>query len=369
MPAEFHGYESIVNNSPDAISLLNIEGEVLYSSLASRDLFGYQPSQLVGHNVFERIHPDDRESSMRSLQEVMGEPFARGRWEARMRRKDGSYCWIESAAANLLQDVEVRAIVMHQRDIHDRRAAEESRRKKGGELEQSNLRMEEFAYTVAHDLREPLHAVSVCTEVLIQKLGLDEETEKMAEFLLDSTARMSQMVTDLLSFARTGLHAPAKLVSLSNVLSQVLKSLSLEIKKGSAVVTSEALPSIWTDETQIVGIFQNLISNAIRYRREEPPRIDVSAERHGMDWVIRVHDNGMGIEAQYLSQVFLPFKRLVGQAIPGTGLGLAVCKKAVESLGGTIWAESEPGSGSTFTFTLPGNANNWTRPVAQTALN
>jgi len=351
MAASFHGYRSLVENSPDAISLIDKNGEILYGSASNTKLLGYQPDELLGRDCMELLHPEDRGYSSTLLREVItqpaGPPPVPVSWNARVRRKDGSYCWVESTVSNLIQDKEVQAIVMHQRDIHDRMQAAE-------DLVRSNLRMEEFAYTVAHDLREPLRAISLYTQMLVShaRAHMDDDEKEMAQFVIDGASRMSAMITDLLSYARSGMASPSLPIQLEKAVAQAIQNLDLEIRENGALVTTGPLPVVISDEVHLVRIFQNLISNAIKYRSERPLTVQISSERSGPNWVIKVKDNGVGIEPEYQNKIFLPFVRLASRAIPGTGLGLSVCKKAIEALGGSIWVESEPGVGSTFAFTI-----------------
>jgi len=356
MAALFHGYQSLVENSPDAISLINKDGEILYGSASNAKLLGYRPDELLGRDCIELLHPEDRGYSSSLLNEVIAQPAGPSpvakTWDARVRRKDGSYCWVESTVSNLIQDKEVQAIVMHQRDIHERIEAHEKSKTQAQELVRSNLRMEEFAYTVAHDLREPLRAISLYTQMLVSRLHMDEEQKEMAQFVIEGASRMSAMVTDLLAFARSGMPSPPLPLNLEDAVAHAVRNLDLEIREHGALVTTGPLPRVVSDEVHLVRVFQNLISNAIKYRSEKPLTVLISSERRGPDWVIKVKDNGVGIAPEFQDQIFLPFIRLASRSIPGTGLGLAVCKKAIEGLGGSIWVESEPGLGSTFVFTI-----------------
>jgi PAS domain S-box-containing protein len=346
MSTLFQGYQSLVENSPDAISLINQNGEILYGSASNTKLLGYRPDELLGRDCIELLHPEDRSHSSALLNEVIAQTPGSRTWDARVRRKDGTYCWVESTVSNLIQDKQVQAIVMHQRDIHERRET-------AAELVRSNLRMEEFAYTVAHDLREPLRAISLYTQMLFARLPMDKEQKEMAQFVLEGANRMSVMVKDLLAFARSGMPSPLLPVRLEDAVAQAVQNLDLEIRENGAQVTAGPLPTLASDEAHLVRVFQNLISNAIKYRSERPLTVEISAERRGPDWCIKVQDNGVGIAPEFQDKIFLPFIRLASRAIPGTGLGLAVCKKAIEGMGGTIWVESEPGVGATFAFTLP----------------
>jgi PAS domain S-box-containing protein len=338
MASSFQGFKSLIENGPDAISLIDVDGEILYGSASTTRLFGYHPEELLGRNCLELIHPEDRGHSSRALQDVLAKPPGPVQWDARVLRKDGDYSWVESTVSNLLFECEVQAIVLHQRDINARRAAEAEKQQHAQELAKCNLRLEEFAYTAAHDLREPLRAISVFTEMLISQTEMDANARQTAKFIVDGTARMSTLVDDLLSFASTGMHEPPRCVDLQQAVAQATQNLALDIKATEAVVTVDRLPIVQSNEIQLVRLFQNLMSNAMKYRGEDPIKIHVTAEPRDPGWVVRVEDNGRGIAPQDQAQIFKPFIRLTNRGIPGTGLGLAVCKKIVEGLGaGSGW--------------------------------
>ena len=348
----FQGFRSLIENSPDAISLIDSTGEILYGSASTTKLFGYQPKELLGRNCLDLIHPEDRDHSSRALQEVLSKPPGPLQWDARVRHKDGKYSWVESTVSNLLFESEVQAIVMHQRDIHARRAAEVDRQQHADELARLNLRLEEFAYLAAHDLREPLRTISVFTEMLGEKTQMDADGKRMVQFIVDGAVRMSALIDDLLSFARTGTHEPAQCVDLQHAAAQATQNLASAINASGAVLTIDRLPIVRSNEIHLVRLFQNLIGNAVKYRGEAPLKIHVTAERRGPDWVIGIEDNSIGIAPENQTRIFMPFVRLAKRDVPGAGLGLAVCKKIVEELGGTIWVDSELGAGSTFSFTV-----------------
>jgi PAS domain S-box-containing protein len=352
----FKGYKSLIDNSPDAITLVGAQGEIGYRSAAHTRLFGYLPDELVGSNYIDLFHPDDRDHSINLMNQTLKEPPVETKWDARMRRKDGTYRWVETTLSNLLTDVDVQAVVMCQKDIHERMEAQAKARQQAEELTRSNLRLEEFAYTVAHDLREPLRAITVFTQILFASAVQSEENRQLAHFVIEGTSRMSSMVTALLAFARSGMQAPPTTFRLQLAIEQARQSLALEIKESGAEIVIRSMPTVYSDEMQLVRVFQNLISNAVKYRDAKALTIEISAELCGPDWVIKVKDSGMGIPAAHLAKIFLPFTRLSNRDVPGTGLGLAVCKKAVVGLGGEMWVESKVGAGSTFTFTIPGSS-------------
>jgi len=352
MAASFQGFRSLIENSPDAISLIDPHGEVLYASPSTAKVFGYQPEELVGRNGWDLIHPEDRDHSSRALEELLAKPSGPLQWHARVRRKDGTYSWVESTVSNLLVEPDVQAIVVNHRDINARMAAEVERQRHAEELARSNSELEEFAYTVAHDLREPLRTISSFTTLLAGRTQMDGDDKEMAKIIVDGAARMSTLINDLLSFARTGMHDPPGPVDLRQVMEQAMQNLAVDIQASGAKVTVGRLPVVRCNEIQLVRLFQNLIGNAVKYRRDGPVNIHVTAGQRGPDWVIRIEDNGLGIAPEDQTRVFKPFIRLANRDVPGNGLGLAVCKKIVEGFGGAIWVESDLGAGSTFCFTI-----------------
>jgi PAS domain S-box-containing protein len=352
MAASFQGFRSLIEHSPDAISLIDQRGDVLYASASSSKVFGYQPQELVGRNEWELIHPDDRHDSSRLLQKVLSDPPGPVQWHARVCRKDGTYTWVESTVSNLLIDPDVQAIVVNHRDVNARRAEETERQRHADELARANLQLEEFAYTVAHDLRDPLSTIAGFADVLVRTAQLDEGNKEIAELILMGTARMSRLIDDLLFFASVGANKPRHGVELRHAVAQAALNLALSIKSSGAKMRVDPLPLVQGNESQLVCLFQNLIGNALKYRGDETPEIHVTAERRGPDWVIGIQDNGLGIATEDQTCLFVPFTRLANEDIPGTGLGLAVCKKIVEGLGGTIWLESRIGEGSKFCFTI-----------------
>jgi PAS domain S-box-containing protein len=352
MAMPFQGFRALVDLSPDAISVIDPRGDILYGSASTTKHFGYQPEELVGRNCFDLIHPEDRDDARRVLNDVLAKTDQL-QWDVRVLNKDGSYSWVESTISNLLSEAGVQAIVVHQRNIDTRKAAEQERRQRAEELVRSNARLGEFAYTAAHDLREPLRAISAYTQIIIQELQLDNKTHQMAQFVMDGTARMSRLIDDLLAFASTGMREPPRWVELQSALNLARQNLVMEIKESAARITMDPLPLVQANEIHLVRLLQNLIGNAVKYRGNKTPEIHVGARREGSAWVIRVEDNGVGIVKENQNRVFMPFVRLANREIPGTGLGLAVCKNIVDEMGGTISLDSEEGMGATFTFTIP----------------
>jgi signal transduction histidine kinase len=228
--------------------------------------------------------------------------------------------------------------------------------KRTAELRRSNSELEQFAYIASHDLKEPLRMVVSYLQLLDRryKEKLDEQGREFLNFAVDGGLRMQALIMDLLAFSRVNTQKnPFTSVELNPLIESVVGDLKLAITEAGATITRGDLPTIKGDAAQLARLFQNLLGNSIKFRGKEPPRITVSARRDDHGWRFGVSDNGIGIEPQYFERIFVIFQRLHGRTeYPGTGIGLAVCKRIVERHGGRIWVESEPGKGTTFYFTI-----------------
>jgi light-regulated signal transduction histidine kinase (bacteriophytochrome) len=237
------------------------------------------------------------------------------------------------------------------RDAHDDLA------RKTSELERSNAELEQFAYVASHDLQEPLRMISSYTQLLLRRHGdrFEGDAREFMDFVIDGAARMKRLIEDLLAYSRIGRHGGEfQPTDCGLMFRKAMANLRSRIESSGATVTSGALPNLMADELQLVQLFQNLISNAIKFKGAQPPVVHVTAVEQPEGWVFAVRDNGIGMEAQYFERIFMMFQRLHSKAeYPGTGIGLAICKKVVDRHGGRIWVESRPGSGSTFYFLLP----------------
>ncbi len=246
---------------------------------------------------------------------------------------------------------------MMKKEIKQRKLVEQALYERTNALEQSNRDLEQYIHVVSHDLQEPLSVVISYLQLLNRQYynKLDDDADEFIGFAVDGAQRMQSMIKALLMFSRVGRKAnPAKPVSTEDILDQALENLFVAIQECKAVITHDILPKVMANESLLIQLFQNLIANAIKFRGEQQVRIHISAERKNDKWVFSIQDNGIGINPKFSQRIFTIFKRLHTVAeYPGTGIGLAVCRKIVESYGGQIWLVSEPGTGTAFFFTLP----------------
>ena len=243
------------------------------------------------------------------------------------------------------------------RDITQRRLMEEELRERTESLERSNKELEQFAYIASHDLQEPLRMVASYTQLLSKRYKgkLDSDADDFINYAVGGANRMQMLINDLLDYSRVGTRGKEFVITeFDTVMKKTLGNLKKAIEESDAKVTIDPLPSLMVDGGQIGQLFQNLISNAIKFRDNEPPQIHISSEKNENKWTFSVRDNGIGIDPEYSSRIFEIFQRLHSkEEYPGSGIGLAICKKIVERHGGNIWIESEPGKGTSFYFSIP----------------
>ena len=241
-------------------------------------------------------------------------------------------------------------------NITERKRAEEELKKRTEELARSNAELEQFVYIASHYLQEPLRTVSNFSQLLAKRYKgeLDAKADQYFSFIVDGTSRMQQMIDDLLAYSQVIARTkPFEPTNCETAFDQALANVKMAIEESGALVTHDPLPTVMADASQMVQLFQNLFSNAIKFRKEKP-RITVSASQRGNEWLFSVQDNGIGIAPEFMEYIFKMFEREhASSEYPGTGVGLAICKKIVEHHGGRIWVESEQGKGTTFYFTIP----------------
>ena len=338
--------------SPSGLLVVDRDGKIVRVNREIERLFGYTREELLGQPI-ERVVPERTRDGHPALRDgYFGNPQARAMGAGRDlfgRRKDGREVPVEIGLNPLETDAGlfVLASVV---DITERKRAEE-------ELKRSNEELERFAYVASHDLQEPLRMVESYVQLLSKRYKgkLDADADEFVGFALDGAVRMQRLIEDLLAFSRVGTRDAALVpTDVTEVVDRALRSLKLRIEETGASVTREALPTVSADAGQLEQVFLNLIGNALKFRRAEPPHVHVAARAKDGRWIFSVRDNGIGIAPQDFDRIFVIFQRLHDRSeYAGTGIGLAICKKIVERHGGRIWVESDPGRGSTFCFTLP----------------
>jgi PAS domain S-box-containing protein len=353
-------YRGLLEAAPDAMVVVNQDGKIVLLNVQAEKQFGYRRDELVGQKVKDIIPEGFAErliaDGTRTAAEAMAQQIGTG-IELRGRRKYGSEFPIEIMLSPL-ESAEGILVTAAIRDITERKKSEQQLVKTVGELKRSNDELQQFAYVASHDLQEPLRMVASYTQLLAKRYKgrLDSEADEFIAYAVDGSNRMQGLIQDLLAYSRSGTNEKAlREVSTEKALKDALSNLRATIQESGALVTHDSLPAITSDDTQLVQVFQNLVANAIKYRSAEVPQVHVSATKNGgRDWIFSVRDNGLGIDPQYFEKIFVLFQRLHGrEQFKGTGIGLTICKKIVERLGGRIWVESQPEKGSIFYFSLP----------------
>jgi signal transduction histidine kinase len=272
---------------------------------------------------------------------------------------DAAVCWLNAAVNYLGSGPSGRPrFSFVAEDVTEKRRAEELLRRSNQELRRANEDLEQFAYSASHDLQEPLRQVAVYSQLLERKFEsvLDPKAREYLDWCVEGAHRMEMLIRDLLAYSQAGKTAldSSQPVDVDGVLETVRENLATAIEESGAVLEIAPLPKLYIHPTPLTHVFQNLISNAIKYRGEQSPRISIGASADGSWWRFEVKDNGIGIPPEFCGQIFGLFKRLHNrEAYPGTGIGLAICQRVVERYGGRIWVESTSGQGATFFFTMP----------------
>jgi PAS domain S-box-containing protein len=364
-------YRGLLEAAPDAMVVVNQAGKIVLLNLQAETQFGYRRDELLGQKMSnivpsgfpERLVAD----SLRSAEDALAQQIGTG-IELTARRKDGSEFPIEIMLSPLksADGVLVTAAI---RDITARKNSEVQLLEKVKELNRSNEELQQFAYIASHDLQEPLRMVASYTALLARRYKgkLDSDADDFIAFAVDGASRMQLLIRDLLAYSRVGSKGKELVdTSSAEALQHAIHNLRGAIEGSAALVTNDALPSVMADEMQLTQLFQNLVGNAIKYRRAGVPRVHITAVPSDANkWMFSVQDNGLGIEPQFFEKIFGVFQRLhKREEFDGTGIGLAICKKIVERHGGTLSVESTFGEGSTFYFPLTVSSAQPSTPVS-----
>jgi PAS domain S-box-containing protein len=352
-------FRATVESAPTAMIMVDTVGVMILVNAETERLFAYQPGELLNQKVEILIPERFRAAHPQTRAQFFAQPQARRMGEGRDLfglRKDGTEFPIE-IGLNPLRTDEGAFVLAAIVDLTERKRAEEQLRKSNEALEESNLELRQFAFVASHDLQTPLRSISGFAQCLFEDYNrkLDDKANDYLGRIVKSVSRMQTLVDDLLSYSRVESRSqPFGDVSLEEACQDALTMLEGSIQDVGCRISMGTLPNVRGDRTQLMQLMQNLIGNAVKYHAEKDPEVHIDARRHEDRWLISVRDNGIGIPANQLERVFEIFARLHNQqAYPGTGIGLAVCRRIVLRHGGKIWVESEPGQGSTFFFTLP----------------
>ena len=350
---------SFIEAVSQGILVVSAKGVILLVNRRIEEMFGYDRQELVGQNLEVLLPERYRRSHVAHRLDYFGEPRVRpmgAGMNLRGRRKDGTEFPAEIGLSHMDTGQGLMAIGLVS-DITERKRAEDELARVNEELRVTNAELEQFAYVASHDLQEPLRMISSYLQLLERRYSkqLDHEAHEFIAFAVDGSARMKVLIQDLLSFSRAGRRSTQfRLTAGDTILQGALANLKAAIAETNAQVTWDPLPEIFADPTLLLEVFQNLIGNALKFRREESPKIHMSASRQDDSWVFSVRDNGIGIPREHADRIFRIFERLHNDdKYPGTGIGLAVAQKIVERHAGKIWFESQLGIGTTFYFSLP----------------
>jgi signal transduction histidine kinase len=350
LASEQQRLESLVKHLSDGVLLLNAHQRIILANPVGREFLALLAGMSVGDVL---THLADQ-----PLDALLNPPPESEMWYE-VSSDDDTHPprFFEIVPRPIENGPEAGGWTLFIRDVTERRQAQEDLKAYAARLEQSNRDLEQYAFVASHDLQEPLNMIVSFLKLLQKHYSdkLDDQANEFIGYAVDGSLRMRQLISDLLDYSRVEKRGKAfTTVSCEAVLQRALRYLKLPIEEHDVLITYDPLPTVIADESQLEQVFRNLISNAIKFRKEVPPRIHISAQPHDTQWRFAVCDNGIGIDLAYAELIFGIFKRLhTHDKYPGSGIGLSICQRIVERHHGHIWVESQPGAGSTFYFTLP----------------
>lgn len=352
--------ERVMESATNAIYTLDMEGRFTTANRRTCEVTGYPLDELIGQTWAGLVRAEDLPALQEGYISTVSGLTPMTNREIVLRQKSGNEVVIVFSIAPLRRDGVIFGVVGAAEDITERKRAEVQLEARAEELVRSNQELEQFAYVASHDLQEPLRTVTGFAQLLVRRYQgkLDSDADEFLGYITDGVGRMKSLIEDLLAYSRVQrIHAAPAAVSLGKLLAAAVANLQGSIRAAGATVTHDVLPTLTVDATQFTQLFQNLIGNAIKFRREIAPTVHIHAEqRDEQHWLFSVVDNGIGIDAESAERVFVLFQRLhTREQYEGNGIGLTLCKKIVELHGGRIWVEPTPTAavGTTFRFTLP----------------
>jgi len=356
---------AIVRDANDAVTLLDFEGNILAWNRGAENMYGWSEAEALQMNIRDTVPEHKRQEALAFARDLAAGDIVKS-FEAQRVTKDGRVLEVWSTIT-LLRDDQGRpaAIAATERDITERKRAEEelkalneSLERRADELARSNRELEDFTYVVCHDLKEPLRGIDAFSTFLAEDYAdkLDEQGQKFVGVLRDSAMRMNALIEDLLMLSRIGrtgqTYAP---ISVQSLLEDIRQDLAFTLEQKKVDLRIQAgLPTITCQPMRLKQVFENLISNAIKFNDKPQPVVEIACHEDDETYTLSVRDNGIGIDEKYCEKIFQIFQRLGRREdYEGTGAGLTICKRIVEAHGGKIWLESKVGHGSTFLFTIP----------------
>jgi PAS domain S-box-containing protein len=351
-----HLQANLLDAVGQAVIATHLDGSIIYWNRFAETLYGWSAPEVMGRNILE-VTPT--QATQEQAAEILCRVKAGESWsgEFLVQRRDGTV-FPAMVTTSPIQDSKgvVNGIIGISADITERRRSEEALSRHAKELARSNAELEQFAYVASHDLQEPLRMISLYTQLLARRYQgkLDADADEFIGYVIGGAGRMHQLINDLLTYSQVSSEAKQfKPTDCETVMRHVLADLRAKVEQLGAEVSYDRLPRVKADPSQLGLLFRNLIDNALKYHGQEPIRVHVTAEQRGREWLFSVRDNGIGIDPQYAERIFVIFQRLHNHSeYPGTGIGLAICRRVVERHGGGIWVESQLGQGATFRFTL-----------------
>ena len=348
---------AIVLNSSDAIYAMSLDGQIQSWNPGAEKLYGFSERDAIGRNI-SIVIPDEKKNELNYLLNKISKGERIESYETKRQRKDKSKLDVSLTISPIREESGfITGASAISRDITFKKQVEEELRRYAEELALSNEELYVFSYAASHDLQEPLRSVQNFIETLNKKhkKRLGHEMEEEINAAEEGVTRMYRLITDFLMYSRVGTEKATKEeIDCNHTLKDAVSNLEFAIRESKAQIKQYTLPKIWGNFVQITQVFQNLIANAIKYQGDNTPVIEISAEKKNGMWQFGVKDNGIGIEQWFSERIFIVFQKLHDhRKYPGSGIGLALCKRVIEKHGGKIWFESEVGKGTTFYFTLP----------------